>query len=298
MAKFVAQRRAAGLRRRASPTAPPTPCAGADIITTCTADKTNATVLTDAMVGARRAPQRHRRRLPRQDRARRRDPRPRDACSSSTSRRPASRARSSRCRADFPVTELWQVITGARRRPHDAPSRSPCSTRSASRSRTSRALRYVHDAIAGTDATSSDVDLIAEPADPKDLFGLRRARPPSGRDRPTSAQAPRRGRPDPAAPVRAESGDRGRQRLPERRPDPLRRASLAADAYAEVTAWPRTLREHGVTVHLFEDDGTTRPDSVFPNNWFSTHAGRPDRDLPDVLAEPAHRAPRRRHRRR
>ena len=28
-----------------------------------------------------------------------------------------------------------------------------------------------------------------------------------------------------------------------------------------------------MTVHLFEDEGTKTPDSVFPNNWFSTHAG-------------------------
>jgi hypothetical protein len=26
-------------------------------------------------------------------------------------------------------------------------------------------------------------------------------------------------------------------------------------------------------VHLFEDTGTATPDAVFPNNWFSTHAG-------------------------
>ena len=26
-------------------------------------------------------------------------------------------------------------------------------------------------------------------------------------------------------------------------------------------------------MHLFEDTGTATPDAVFPNNWFSTHAG-------------------------
>ncbi len=36
----------------------------------------------------------------------------------------------------------------------------------------------------------------------------------------------------------------------------------------------RTLRNHGVDVNVFEDFGTRHtPDSVFPNNWFSTHAG-------------------------
>ena len=33
------------------------------------------------------------------------------------------------------------------------------------------------------------------------------------------------------------------------------------------------LRAVGVRVHVFDDDDHTRPDSVFPNNWLSTHAG-------------------------
>lgn len=48
---------------------------------------------------------------------------------------------------------------------------------------------------------------------------------------------------------------------------------LAASAYDEVTRAARTLESVGVTVHLFDDEDATRPDSVFPNNWFSTHAG-------------------------
>lgn len=48
---------------------------------------------------------------------------------------------------------------------------------------------------------------------------------------------------------------------------------LAAAAYAEITRAAATLEGQGVTVHLFEDDGGDTPDSVFPNNWFSTHAG-------------------------
>lgn len=49
-------------------------------------------------------------------------------------------------------------------------------------------------------------------------------------------------------------------------------ATLAARAYAEVTGVAHALRAAGVTVHLFEDAGHSTPDSVFPNNWFSTHA--------------------------
>lgn len=48
---------------------------------------------------------------------------------------------------------------------------------------------------------------------------------------------------------------------------------IAARAYAEVTAAADALGKAGVAVHLFEDEGTDTPDSVFPNNWFSTHAG-------------------------
>jgi hypothetical protein len=45
-------------------------------------------------------------------------------------------------------------------------------------------------------------------------------------------------------------------------------------ALKEVTQAVQRLREGGVTVHLFEDQGERNtPDSVFPNNWFSTHSG-------------------------
>ncbi|TDW29492.1 citrulline utilization hydrolase CtlX [Cryobacterium psychrophilum] len=49
--------------------------------------------------------------------------------------------------------------------------------------------------------------------------------------------------------------------------------SLAGRAYDEVSLVAATLQEHGVTVHLFDDAHDASPDSVFPNNWFSTHAG-------------------------
>jgi len=48
---------------------------------------------------------------------------------------------------------------------------------------------------------------------------------------------------------------------------------LAARARDEITRAADTLGREGVTVHLFEDEGTQTPDAVFPNNWFSTHAG-------------------------
>jgi len=48
---------------------------------------------------------------------------------------------------------------------------------------------------------------------------------------------------------------------------------VAKAAYDEVTNVAQTLRSYGVRVDVFEDETTKTPDSVFPNNWFSTHSG-------------------------
>lgn len=50
-------------------------------------------------------------------------------------------------------------------------------------------------------------------------------------------------------------------------------ADIAAAAYDDATRLAEALEGAGITVHLFDDEEETRPDSVFPNNWFSTHAG-------------------------
>lgn len=51
-------------------------------------------------------------------------------------------------------------------------------------------------------------------------------------------------------------------------------AALSRRARDEHDRSVEDLRGHGVTVHVFEDDGgRDTPDSVFPNNWFSTHPG-------------------------
>ncbi|UAL31119.1 amidinotransferase [Nocardioides rotundus] len=49
--------------------------------------------------------------------------------------------------------------------------------------------------------------------------------------------------------------------------------ATSARALAEMDAVAEALREVGVRVHVFSDSDHTRPDSVFPNNWLSTHAG-------------------------
>jgi len=49
--------------------------------------------------------------------------------------------------------------------------------------------------------------------------------------------------------------------------------AVSTTALAEMDALAHALRAVGVTVHVFADEDHTRPDSVFPNNWLSTHAG-------------------------
>jgi hypothetical protein len=50
--------------------------------------------------------------------------------------------------------------------------------------------------------------------------------------------------------------------------------AVAENARREVTVAAQALTDAGVRVHLFDDDGALgTPDSVFPNNWFSTHTG-------------------------
>ncbi|MGF6969341.1 hypothetical protein OKW43_006436 [Paraburkholderia sp. WC7.3g] len=56
--------------------------------------------------------------------------------------------------------------------------------------------------------------------------------------------------------------------------DPGAAPSVSAAARDEVTAAVKTLADAGVRVHVFDDHGERdTPDSVFPNNWFSTHPG-------------------------
>ena len=49
--------------------------------------------------------------------------------------------------------------------------------------------------------------------------------------------------------------------------------ALKQQAFEEVSQAVTLLRETGVRIDLFEDEGERTPDSVFPNNWFSTHPG-------------------------
>ena len=143
--------------------------AGADIITTCTADKQNATVLTDNMVGAGvhinaiggdcpGKTELHRDILHRSDVFVEYPPQTR------------IEGEIQALAADHPVTELWQVVSG-----HTA-------GRSAERQITLfdsvgfaiedfSALRYLRDQLDRTEHFVQ-LDLLAEPDDPRDLFGM------------------------------------------------------------------------------------------------------------------------------
>ncbi|MFO7689322.1 MAG: ornithine cyclodeaminase [Cryobacterium sp.] len=148
---------------------------GADIITTCTADKANATVLTDAMV----LPGVHINAIG-------------GDCPGKTELEADILRRATvfvefpeqtriegeiqQMAPDFPVTEFWQVLTGqAAGRVENRQITVFDSVGFAIEDFS--ALRYLRDAV---DQTSfyTDIDLIANPDDPKDLFGLVASRVP------------------------------------------------------------------------------------------------------------------------
>jgi len=78
---------------------------------------------------------------------------------------------------DWPITEFWQVLTG------DAASRTSDDELTIFDSvgfaiEDVCALRYVYRAVEGTDFYS-DIDLVAEPSDPKNLFAMIDAKKPA-----------------------------------------------------------------------------------------------------------------------
>ncbi|KPP87628.1 MAG: ornithine cyclodeaminase [Rhodobacteraceae bacterium HLUCCO07] len=152
---------------------------GAQIITTCTADKQYATILTDNMVGSGM----HINAIG-------------GDCPGKTELAPEILYRSDifvefpeqtriegeiqQMAPDHPVTELWQVISGAvpGRRESDAITLFDSVGFAIE---DFSALRFLRDAIAGS-GFFTPLDLLADPDDPRDLFGmLRRAAPRSVR---------------------------------------------------------------------------------------------------------------------
>ncbi|MCU1415945.1 MAG: ornithine cyclodeaminase [Schumannella sp.] len=142
---------------------------GADIVTTCTADKTNATVLRDEDV----QPGTHLNAIggdcPGKTEL---DPKILDRAAVFVEYTPQTRIEGELQNkpAAFAVTELWEVVTDATRgRTSDDQVTLFDSVGFAIEDFS--ALRYLRDSVTGTSACI-DIDLIAAPQDPKDLFGL------------------------------------------------------------------------------------------------------------------------------
>ncbi|GAJ93384.1 ornithine cyclodeaminase [Agrobacterium sp. SHOUNA12C] len=147
---------------------------GADIITTCTADKQCATILTDNMIGAGvhinaiggdcpGKTELHRDILLRAD--------------TFVEYPPQTRIEGEiqQMEPDYPVTELWKVITGQAEGRRTAGQITLFDSVGFAVEDFS-ALRYVRDRLKGT-GFYQDLDIIADPDDPRDLFGmLQRAR--------------------------------------------------------------------------------------------------------------------------
>jgi ornithine cyclodeaminase len=142
---------------------------GAEIITTCTADKQNATVLTDNMVGAGvhinaiggdcpGKTELHRDILTRADIFVEYPPQTR------------IEGEIQALDADHPVTELWQVIRGEAEGRRD-PRQITLFDSVGFAIEDFSALRYVHAKIQDTDFFEP-LDMLADPDDPRDLFGM------------------------------------------------------------------------------------------------------------------------------
>jgi ornithine cyclodeaminase len=142
---------------------------GADIITTVTADKQNATILTDNLVGAGQhinavggdcpcKTELHRDILLRSDIFVEYPPQTR------------IEGEIQQLPDDHPVTELWRVITGDARG-RTAPSQITLFDSVGFAIEDFAALRYVRDKIVGGDF-HEDLDLLADPDEPRDLMGM------------------------------------------------------------------------------------------------------------------------------
>ncbi|WBU54152.1 ornithine cyclodeaminase [Paracoccus sp. SCSIO 75233] len=142
---------------------------GAEIITTCTADKQYATILTDNMVGSGVHINAIGGDCPGKTELHK------DILERSTvfvEYPPQTRIEGEiqQMPEDFPVTEMWQVITG------DAPGRTDAQQITlfdgvGFATEDFSALRYIHDRLNDT-GLYQNLDIIADPDDPRDLFGM------------------------------------------------------------------------------------------------------------------------------
>ena len=142
---------------------------GAQIITTCTADKQNATILTDNMVGSGvhinavggdcpGKTELHRDILLRSQIFVEYPPQTR------------IEGEIQQLAPDHPVTELWQVITGTTTGRQESTSITLFDSVGFAIEDFS-ALRYIHGQLRAS-GLFQDLDMIADPDDPRDLFGM------------------------------------------------------------------------------------------------------------------------------
>jgi ornithine cyclodeaminase len=150
---------------------------GADVVTTCTADKARATVVADELV----RPGMHLNAIggdcPGKTEL---DPAILDRADVFVEYTPQTRIEGEIQAKpdDFPVTELWEVLTG-RARGRTGAERITLFDSVGFAIEDFSALRYVRDQVAGT-RFEQRIDLVADPDDPKDLFGLVGAFSPVG----------------------------------------------------------------------------------------------------------------------
>jgi ornithine cyclodeaminase len=153
-----------------------TPCAtgqdaieGAQIITTCTADKTCATILTDNMVGAGihinaiggdcpGKTELHRDILGRSDTFVEFEPQTR------------IEGEIQQMDASYPVTEFWRVLNGEAEGRRDARQITLFDSVGFAIEDFS-ALKFVHSKLSGTEFFQQ-IDILADPDDPRDLYGM------------------------------------------------------------------------------------------------------------------------------
>ncbi|MEB2847380.1 ornithine cyclodeaminase [Rhizobiales bacterium RZME27] len=151
---------------------------GAHIITTATADKRNATILTDNMIGpgvhinavggdSPGKTELHRDILLRS--------------SIFVEYPPQTRVEGEiqQLPADYPVTEFWQVVTG-QKTGRDSDGQITLFDSVGFATEDFSALRYIYDRLRGSNRFEN-LDLVADPDEPRDLFGmlLRRAAQPA-----------------------------------------------------------------------------------------------------------------------
>jgi ornithine cyclodeaminase len=142
---------------------------GAQVITTCTADKQYATILTDNMVGAGVHINAIGGDCPGKTELHR-DILLRASIFVEYPEQTRIEGEIQQLAEDHPVTELWQVMRGeaeGRRDPREITLFDSVGFAVEDFS----ALRYVHDRVAGTDFVTP-LDMLADPDDPRDLFGM------------------------------------------------------------------------------------------------------------------------------